>query len=146
MAQPQPEKKFIYVVVSGSHSRYVGGARARFSPGDKIHLTRAQAKAQGPKVRPYVADEDLMEAEEADLVAAPAPKFVDPAPEKLQTEEELWGETLDAKVGDVIDTIEGLDDLSVLHLLTALESAGKGRKMVLSALQARIGVLTEEEG
>lgn len=139
-----------YRLTVGTHGRFEGakgeGGHRIYRKGDEIELDDVQAAALVGRVQPLGGDSATASpAAKATAAAAKGKADAKAEAEKPEANGTDWAETLGQNAPEIVALIPDLsaDDL---RSLIAAEEAGKGRKGVLAAAEARLNEIAASEG
>ena len=132
-----------YKLKSGSHSVHrIDKDPLNYSVGDVIELTKEQAMMFDPGRLEEVnaAEKDEVKSSTSNETKSPnTGPAVGGATSKTGLSETEWTAVLSQGVNDVKGVISALDDPDDLKALQEEESKGSNRKMVLDAIEKRLG-------
>lgn len=135
-----------YRLTIGSHGRFEGdrksGGHAIYRKGDEIELDDVQAAALVGRIEPIGG---------AAVSSSPAAKATPKGKAEVKPEAQPegngtdWAVTLEQNAPEIIGLIADLSGDELVALVTA-EEAGKNRKGVLAAAEARLNEIAAAEG
>lgn len=139
-----------YRLTVGTHGRFEGakgeGGHHIYRKGDEIELDAAQAAALAGRVEPLGGDSAVASpAARATAAAGKSKAEAKAEAEKPEGNGTDWEGTLGQNAPEIVALIPDLS-ADELRSLIAAEEAGKGRKGVLAAAEARLNEIAASEG